>query len=90
MIVAAIRHSVTDYDHWKSVYDTMPPTSGGAKFARVNRAVDDPNTVVVVAGFETLDAAQAFLDSPDLKEKMSEAGVVGAPRIEIYHEVAAI
>jgi len=87
MIVVAIQHAVADYDQWKSVYDTMPPTDGGAKFARVNRAVDDPNKVAVVAGFESVEAARAFLDNPDLKSKMAEAGVAGEPRIEIYEEV---
>ena len=90
MIVVAVRHAVEDYDQWKSVYDTFPPTAGGAAFARVNRAVDDPNLVAVVSGFASLESAQAFLDHPDLKAKMGEAGVVGEPRIEIYEEVEAI
>jgi heme-degrading monooxygenase HmoA len=90
MIVAAVRHAVNDYEQWKAVFDAFPPTARGALFARVNRAVDDPNTVAVVAGFETLEAANAFLGSPELKAKMEEAGVVGAPRIEIYEEVAVI
>ncbi len=89
MIVAAVRHGVRDYDAWKAVYDTYPPSAGGAKFARVNRSVDDPNMVAVVCGFESVEAARAFLDNPDLKAKMVEAGVVGEPRIEIYEEVEA-
>ena len=90
MIVAAIRHKVEDYDAWKAVYDTFPPTAGGALFARVNRAVDDTNVVAVVAGFASVDAAQAFLGDPELKAKMMASGVVGEPRIEIYEEVEAI
>lgn len=90
MIVAAIRHPVNDYDAWKAVFDGFPPTDGGALFARVNRAVDDPNMITVVAGFETVEAAQGFLNDPTLKEKMQEAGVTGEPRIEIYEEVASI
>ncbi|MFQ5555058.1 MAG: cyclase [Acidimicrobiia bacterium] len=91
MIVAAIRHPVQDYDKWKAGYDAFPPTTGGgAMFARVNRSVDDPNVVAVVAGFASLDAAKAFLDNPDLKTKMGEAGVIGAPRIELYEEVDVI
>lgn len=89
MIVTAIRHPVQDYDAWKAVYDTFPPTDGGALFARVNRSVDDSSVIVVVAGFPTLEAAQAFLGNPDLKEKMMEAGVIGEPRIEVYEEVEA-
>ena len=90
MIVAAVQHSVSDYDAWKAVFDTYPPTAGGALFARVNRSVDDPNVIAVVAGFPSLEAAQGFLNDPDLKGKMEESGVVGEPRIELYEEVAVI
>jgi hypothetical protein len=90
MINTAIRHSVTDYAKWKSVYDTFLPTTAGAKFARVNRSVEDPNLVTVVAGFDTLELAKTFLNNPNLKAKMTEAGVVGSPRIEINEEVESI
>ena len=90
MIIAAIQHPMKDYAQWKAGFDAFPPTAGGAKFARVNRAVDDPNMIAVVAGFESVEAAHAFLNNPDLKEKMLEAGVIGEPRIEIYEEVAAL
>jgi hypothetical protein len=90
MITTAIRHSVTDYAAWKNVYDTFRPTSEGAKFARVNRSVEDPNMVTVVAGFETLELAKAFIDNPSLKAKMTEAGIVGTPRIEINEEVESV
>ena len=90
MINTAIRHSVTDYAQWKSVYDTFLPTTAGAKYARVNRSVEDPNMVTVVAGFDTLELAKTFLNNPNLKVKMTEAGVIGAPRIEINEEVESI
>jgi hypothetical protein len=90
MINTAIRHSVTDYAKWKSVYDTFLPTTAGAKYARVNRSVEDPNLVTVVAGFDTLELAKTFLNDPNLKVKMTEAGVVGSPRIEINEEVESI
>ena len=91
MIVAAIQHPVADYEAWKKVYDEENPGKlGHAVFARVNRSVDDPNTIVVVAGFESLEKARGFLDNPELKEAMERAGVSGEPRIELYEEVEAI
>lgn len=87
MILMAIKHQVQDYDAWKSVYDSYPPTADGALFARVNRAVGNPDTVLVVAGFESADDARAFQADPTLKEKMQSAGVLGAPRFELYEEV---
>ena len=90
MYVLALNHSVADYDEWKAVYDTMPPTSRGAKFARVNRGIEDPNLVTVVAGFDSLDALNSFIADPELKTAMERAGVIGAPRFETYEEVEAI
>ena len=90
MIVMAIQHQVRDYDAWKTVFDQFPPKVGGALFHRVNRGVEDPNKVIVVAGFPSGDAAQAFATNPDLPGKMKDAGVVGPPRIEMYEEVEAV
>jgi hypothetical protein len=90
MYVLAVNHGVADYDKWKVGYDALPPTTFGARFARVNRMVDDPNTVAVVSGFDSLDGLKAFMGDPRLKAAMDEAGVVGEPRFEIYEEVESI
>lgn len=89
MVLMAIKHQVRDYDAWKSVFDTYPPTAAGALFHRVNRSTEDGNTVLVVAGFASEAEAEAFRSNPELKDKMGEAGVVSAPRFEIYQEVEA-
>jgi hypothetical protein len=91
MYVIAINHAVDDYDKWKQVYDTYPPTTaGGANFSRVNRDIDDPNLITVVAGFDSLDTLKSFASDPQLKDLMHQAGVQGQPRIEIYEEVEVI
>ena len=90
MYVIAINHDVEDYEQWKKVFDEFPPSRGSARFHRVNRNVDNPNNVTIVAGFDTADAARQFRDDPDLKSAMGEAGVKGAPRFEIFEEVESI
>jgi hypothetical protein len=91
MYVIAINHAVDDYEKWKQVYDTYPPTTaGGANFSRVNRDIDDPNLITVVAGFDSLDTLKSFASDPQLKDLMHQAGVQGQPRIEIYEEVEVI
>ena len=90
MIVVAIQHPVADYDAWKAVYDDRHPGTFGAMFARVNRSVDDPNLVAVVAGFESVEAANGMIESPDLKAAMDRAGVTAAPRIEMYEEAESV
>jgi len=89
MIVVAIQHPVADYAAWKSVFDENNPGTMGASFARVNRMVDDPDTIVVVAGFQSVDAAKSFVENPDLRDAMDRAGVTSPPRIEMYEEVEA-
>ena len=90
MIVVAVQHPVADYDAWKAVYDEAHPGTFGALFARVNRSVDDPNLVAVVAGFESVEEAQGMIDNPDLKASMDRAGVTAAPRIEMYEEAESV
>jgi len=90
MVLMAIKHRVRDYDDWKAVFDTFPPTAGGARFHRVNRGADDGNTILVVAGFDSAEDARAFQQNPDLKAKMEAAGVVDAPRFEIYEQVEVV
>jgi hypothetical protein len=90
MIVVAIQHPVADYDAWKAVYDQNNPGTFGALFARVNRAVDDPNLVTVVAGFESVEAANSMIENPDLKADMDRAGVTAAPRVEVYEEAEVV
>jgi uncharacterized protein YbjT (DUF2867 family) len=90
MIVMAIKHKVRDFDAWKTAYDTYPPTAAGARFARVNRAADDPNDVLIVSGWNALADAQAFRANPALGEAMAAAGVLGVPRFEVYEQVEVI
>ena len=54
MFVMVIKHTVRNYESWKSVYDTFPPTAGGAVFAQVHRSTDAPNDVLVVAGWSAV------------------------------------
>jgi hypothetical protein len=90
MYVLAINHQVEDYDRWKAVFDTFPPKGAGASFHRINRDVDNPNTITVVAGWANVDDARAFTQNPDLKDAMGRAGVTSAPRFELYEEVEAV
>ena len=90
MILLSVQHPVADYGSWKAVYDEANPGTFGATFARVNRSVDDPNLVIVVSGFESVEAARGMIDNPDLKAAMDRAGVTAPPRIEMYEEVELV
>lgn len=49
--------------------------------------MDDPNVVTVVSVQESAERVQAFLDSPDLKERMKDAGTVEMEVMLILEEV---
>ena len=83
MTTLFVRHQVTDYAKWREAYDEFEATRArlGVEAASVYQAADDPRDLTVTHEFATLDAAQAFSDSPELREAMHAAGVQGAPTL---------
>ncbi len=78
-----VRHRVADFAKWKPVFDDHRPAREAAelKDLHVWRNADDPSDVVLLFEAGDVAKAKAFAGSPDLKEKMQEAGVVGPPDI---------
>jgi len=69
---------VEDYEKWKAGYDAsieQRKAYGEISF-QVFRNVDDPNTVTVVAVQESMERVRAFMDSPDLQQRMRDAGII--------------
>jgi len=91
MITVAVRHRVADYEAWRVIYDEHGTVrkGHGCTGDSVLRDETDPNEILALTYWPTLDAAHAFRDDPSLPEAMSRAGVVGPPRIEIYEEAGA-
>lgn len=83
MVTLFVRHPVADYVEWRRVYDSIGATqkAGGVLAESVYQSVDDPNDVTVTHDFETIEAARAFVSSPELKAGMKKAGVSGTPTI---------
>jgi len=83
MATLFVRHTASDYAAWRQVYDGFQPTALtlGVQEDAVYQAVDNPNDITVTHEFATLEAAQAFARSSELREAMHSAGVVGAPTI---------
>jgi quinol monooxygenase YgiN len=84
-----VRHSVNDYGSWRAAYETVEDLRQqyGCSGAEVFTDPGDKNEVYVLHRFPTLEQAQGFAGSAELKEAMHRAGVSGAPRIEIATEV---
>ena len=84
-----VHHKVQDYAKWKTVFDEHDNMrkSGGSKGGWLFQSADDPNDVVVVLEWESLDKARAFASSDDLRQAMEEAGVAGPPTIIFMEEL---
>lgn len=83
MTTMFVRHTVSDYKAWRKAYDDFAPVqkAKGVTVQSVYRAVDNPNDITVTHEFTSVEAAQAFAKSAELKSAMQNAGVVGAPTI---------
>jgi len=80
-----VRHEVEDYAAWRSAYESVEGLrkDHGCTDAEVLVGPGDKQDVYVLHRFPTLEQAQAFAGSNELREAMGRAGVKGAPRIEI-------
>jgi len=91
MTKVIVQHQVADYDRWLPIFNEHEATrrQHGATGHSIGRAVADPNTVVIVNDFATLDGARAFSQDPSLPAAMHRGGVEGAPQVWIVEEVDA-
>ena len=83
MATMFVRHSVSDYKTWRKAYDEFASVqkAKGVTAQAVYQAADNPNDITVTHEFATVEAAQAFAGSAELKNAMQNAGVTGAPTI---------
>jgi hypothetical protein len=86
--VLIVRHRVNDYSAWRSVYDTIDGLRQQHGCTGDDVFVDpsDKQEVFVLHRFPTVEQAEAFAGSSELKEAMGRAGVAGPPRVEIAVE----
>lgn len=88
MAQVIVQHHVADYDRWLPVYmehETVRRQHGGTGHS-ITREVSDPNSLVIVNRFASLEGARAFTQDPSLPEVMARAGVDSAPSIWIVDE----
>jgi hypothetical protein len=91
MAKAIVQHHVADYDAWLAVFNEHEAIrrKHGATGHSVNRDAADPNTIVIVTDFATLEGAQGFTQDPSLRDAMARGGVEGAPQLWIVNEADA-
>jgi quinol monooxygenase YgiN len=84
-----IQHKVKDFAEWKKVFDSAfgLRSSSGELSAQVFRDASDPNSITIINKWDSLENAQKFAHSPELKAAMEKAGVAGAPSVYFLNEV---
>jgi len=83
-----VRHTVDDYGLWRATYESVEPLRQqyGCTSAEVMVDPQNKKDVFVIHRFPSLENAQGFAGSDELRTAMQTAGVVGPPRIEIVVE----
>jgi hypothetical protein len=86
--ILMIQHKVKDFGKWQEAYlahDSIRKVYGISPWM-MGRDIKDSNMVFLVDKMDDLAKAQSFSSSPNLKEVMKKAGVIGAPGIS-YAEI---
>ena len=91
MVKVIVQHHVADYERWLPVFAEHEGVrrQHGATGHSIGREIADPNSVVIVNDFATLDGARAFSQDPSLPAAMERGGVDSAPQVWIVEEAEA-
>jgi hypothetical protein len=85
-----IRHKVRDYGQWRPIFDghAEMQKAAGLTNPRIYHSADSDKSEIVVV-FDTKDTKRVkdFAASADLKEAMTEAGVVDMPTIYFLESI---
>jgi heme-degrading monooxygenase HmoA len=83
MVGMMVRHKVSNYAAWKTVFDAHGSTrkSFGSKSCQIFRDAENANQITVLFEWDTLENARRFTEASSLREAMEKAGVEGRPEI---------
>jgi hypothetical protein len=83
MVKMYVRHTVADFAKWKPLYEGNEATRKkfGAKKTDAFANINNPNEIIVVSEWDKKEQATKFAESSDLKERLKQAGIKGAPNI---------
>ena len=84
-----IRHKVTDFDKWHSVFKSHDEAQrkAGLKDPQLLRDASNPDIVVCFFRVDDIDKAEAFTETPHSKKALKESGIIGEPEILLLHEI---
>lgn len=83
-----LTHKVKDFDRWLNLYDADKSRreETGVKELGIFRKEEDSNEFLLHWEVQDVPKFQSMMDSPELKEKMQEAGVIDPPQVWITNK----
>ena len=89
MAYLIIRHKVTDYATWKTAFDghSAARAAGGSRGGQLYRNASNPNEMIAVFEWDSLDNARQFAQSDNLRETMQRAGVADIPDVYFVEKI---
>ena len=86
MAYLSVKHTVNNFNHWKTVYDSLEAARGQHGFvgSQILRAAHNPNQVVVLEEYQTLEGAKTWAHSSDFHVSNGRAGVNCVPEISFF------
>ena len=89
MAYMIVHHKVKNYDQWRKEFDAfaeMRKASGEQHYV-VYQEATDPLMITGMFMWDSIENAQKYASSPELKAGMEKAGVTGPPSIHFLNEV---
>ena len=92
MIQVLVHHRVADYRNWRSVFDGALDFrhDGGECSCRIFRKAGNPNDLTLLFEWDEMEKAQRYMTSDELRKKMQQSGVLGAPEIQYLAEMYTV
>lgn len=78
-----IQHKVKNFAEWKKVFDSVADlrAASGELSDQIYHDASDSNQLILVFKWNSVENAQKFAHSPELRAAMEKAGVEGPPTI---------
>jgi hypothetical protein len=78
-----VRLEVVQFSEWVKTYDGFAPArkAGGITESTVWQSADDPNDVLIINDFPTIEQARTFAASGELRDAMRNSGLRGPPQV---------
>jgi quinol monooxygenase YgiN len=92
MVHVLVRHKVANFNRWKEAFDAhvIARKRAGELGFHIFHNMEDMHDIFLMLDWESVDEAKKFMDSSELRERMQQAGVQGAPEIQYLEDARAV